>query len=232
MPSNHLILYHPLLLLSSIFPSIRVFSNESTLHSRWPKYWSFSFSINPSNECSGLISFRIDWSPRDSQEFSPTPQFKSINSLALSLLYGPTLTSGHDYWKNHSFDYIDLYIIGKWCLWFSICCLGSPRRLWDSHLTQITIFLFIQVLNLIWHTLHVPFIKKLLWKKNQKWEFPQRCLFCIKVLLLSIFIWRQFHSFLLLKLLREKILGEELHLSSYFHPWKQGPEERTQVPIS
>ena len=61
MPSNHLILYHPLLLLPSIFPSIRVFSNESVLRIRWPKYWSFSFSISPSNEYSGLISFRMDW---------------------------------------------------------------------------------------------------------------------------------------------------------------------------
>ena len=61
MPSNHLILCHPLLLLPSIFPSIRVFSNESVLHMRWPKYWSFSFSISPSNEYSGLISFRMDW---------------------------------------------------------------------------------------------------------------------------------------------------------------------------
>ena len=61
MPSNHLILCHPVLLLSLIFPSIRVFSNESVLHIRWPKYWSFSFSISPSNDCSGLISFRIDW---------------------------------------------------------------------------------------------------------------------------------------------------------------------------
>ena len=61
MPSNHLILCRPLLLLPSIFPSIRVFSNESALRMRWPKYWSFSFSINPSNEYSGLISFRMDW---------------------------------------------------------------------------------------------------------------------------------------------------------------------------
>ena len=61
MPSNHLILCHPLLLLPSIFPSIKVFSNESALHIRWPKYWSVSFSISPSNECSGLISFRMDW---------------------------------------------------------------------------------------------------------------------------------------------------------------------------
>ena len=80
---------------------------------RWPKYWSFSFSISPSNEYSELISFRIDWFDllivqRDSQESSPTSQFKSINSLASSHLYGPTLTSTHDYWKNHSFDYTDL----------------------------------------------------------------------------------------------------------------------------
>ena len=90
----------PLLLLLSIFPSIRAFSNESALPTRWPKYWSFSLSINPSNEYSGLISFRIDWSrcsSRDSQESSLIPQFKSINSLVLSFLYGPTLTSIHDY---------------------------------------------------------------------------------------------------------------------------------------
>ena len=98
MPFNHLILCRPLLLLSSIFPSIRVFSNESVLRIRWPKYWRFTFSISPSNEYSGLISFRMDWldlpcSPRDSQESSPTPQFKSINSLVLSFLYGPILTS-------------------------------------------------------------------------------------------------------------------------------------------
>ena len=108
MPSNHLILCHPLLLLPSILPSIRVFPSESVLRIRWPKYWSFSLSISPSNEYSGLISFRIDWfdipcSPRASQEFSPSPQFKSINSSALSFLYGPTLTSIHDSWKNHSF---------------------------------------------------------------------------------------------------------------------------------
>ena len=106
-PSNHLILCHPLLLLPLILPIIRVFSNESVLRIRWPKYWSFSFSISPSSEYSSLISFRIDWSPcspRDSQESSPTPQFKSINSLELSFLYGPALTFVHDNWKNHSFD--------------------------------------------------------------------------------------------------------------------------------
>ena len=94
---NYLVLCCPLLLPPSIFPSISVFSNESVLCIKWPKYWSFSFSISPSNEYSGLISFRMDWldslcSPRDSQESSPTPQFKSINSLALSLLYGSALT--------------------------------------------------------------------------------------------------------------------------------------------
>ena len=108
MPSKHLILYHPLLLLPSIFPSIRVFSNESVLHIRWPKYWSFSFNISPSNEYSGLISFRMDWldllSVQGTQESSPTPQFKSINSLVLSFLYNTTLTSTHNYWKNHSLD--------------------------------------------------------------------------------------------------------------------------------
>ena len=100
MPSNHLILCHPLLLPPSIFPSIRVFSNESVLLIKWPKYWSFSFSISPFKEYSGLISFGIDrfgtespCSPRESQESSPTPQFKSINSLVLSFLYSPTLTS-------------------------------------------------------------------------------------------------------------------------------------------
>ena len=95
MPSNHLILCHPLL-LPSIFPSIRVFSNESVLRIRWPKDWSFSFSISPSNEHPGLISFRMDWLDLLSVQGtlkSPTPQFKSINSLALSFLHSPTLTS-------------------------------------------------------------------------------------------------------------------------------------------
>ena len=108
IPSNHLILCHPLLLLPSIFPSNRVFSNESALCIRWPNYWvSASTSFPPMNT--------QDWSPlgwtgwislqsRDSQESSPTPQLKSINSLVLSFLYSPTLTSIHDYWKNHSLD--------------------------------------------------------------------------------------------------------------------------------
>ena len=104
----HLILGRLLLLLPPIPPGIRLFSNESTLRMTWPKYWSFSFSIIPSKEIPGLISFRMDWfdpcSPRDSQESSPAPQFKSINSSALSLLHSPTLTSIHEHWKNHSLD--------------------------------------------------------------------------------------------------------------------------------
>ena len=99
MPSKHLILCHPLLLLPSVFPSIRVFSNESILHIWRPKYWSFSFSISPSNEHTGLISFRMDWfvllaGPGTLKSLLAT-QFKSINSSALSLLYGPTLLRPH-----------------------------------------------------------------------------------------------------------------------------------------
>ena len=103
MPSNHPILCYPLL-LTSIFPSIRGFSNESVLSIRWPKYWSFSFSIGPSNEYLGLISFRMDWLDLLAVQgtLQGTPQFKSINSSALSFLYSPTLTSICDYWKNHS----------------------------------------------------------------------------------------------------------------------------------
>ena len=109
MPCNHLILCYPLLLPPSIFPSIRVFSNESVLCIRWPKYWSFGFNTRPSNEHPGLISFRMDWLDLlavqgISQESSPTPQFKSINFSALSFVYSPNLTSIHDYWKNQSLD--------------------------------------------------------------------------------------------------------------------------------
>ena len=103
MPSNHLILCCLLLLMPSVFPSIRVFFSESVLLIMWPVYWSFSFNISLSDEYSGLISFRMD-----SQGSSPAPQFKSINSLELSFLYSPTLTSTHDCWKNRSFDYMDL----------------------------------------------------------------------------------------------------------------------------
>ena len=107
MPSNHLILCCPLLLLPSVFPSIRVFSSESALHIRWPNYWSFSFSISPSNEYSGLISFRIDWfdpllSKGLSRVFSNTTVQKH-QFFSTQPLYGSTLTSTHDYWKNIAF---------------------------------------------------------------------------------------------------------------------------------
>ena len=108
MPSNHFILCRPLLLLPSIFPNIRVFSNESALHIRWPKYCSFSFNISPTNEHPGLISFRMDWldllAVQGTLKSLLQPQFKSINSSALSFLYSPTLTSIHDHWKNQSLD--------------------------------------------------------------------------------------------------------------------------------
>ena len=109
VPSNHLILGHPLFLPPSVFPNIRVFLNESVLRIRWPKYWSFSFSISPSNEYSGLTSFRMDWLDLLAvqgtlksllQHHSQKHQFFSTQ---LSF-YSPTLTSTHDYWKNHSFD--------------------------------------------------------------------------------------------------------------------------------
>ena len=108
MPSNYLILCHPLLLLPSIFPSIRVFSSESVLCIRWPKYWSFSFSSSPSNEYSGLISFRMDWVDLLAvqgtlksflQHHSSKHQFVGTQ-LSLSLI----ITSTNDYWKNHSLD--------------------------------------------------------------------------------------------------------------------------------
>ena len=106
MPSNHLILCCPFLLPPSIFPSIRVFSVESVLHIKWPKYWSYSFSISPSNEYSGLISFRVDW--LDLLAVQGTlktllQHHKSINSSALSFLFGPPLLSMYDHWKHHSF---------------------------------------------------------------------------------------------------------------------------------
>ena len=123
MPSSHLILCHPLLLLPPIPPSIRVLSNESTLHMRWPKYWSFSFSISPSNEHPGLITFRIDSLDLLAVQGTLKSLFqyhsskasilkkkekKGINSSVLSFLHSPTLTSIHDHWKNHSPDQMDL----------------------------------------------------------------------------------------------------------------------------
>ena len=107
MPSNHLILCHPLLLLPSIFPSIRVFPNELALHIRWPKYWSFSFSISPSNEYLGLTDVIFLQSKGLLRVFSSTTVQKY--SSVFSLLYGPTLTSIREYWKNHSFYYTNFF---------------------------------------------------------------------------------------------------------------------------
>ena len=108
MPSNRLILCCLLLLPPSIFPSISIFSSESVLCIKWPKYWSFSFSISPSSKYSGLISLRFDWFDLAVSRVFSTPQFEGTNSLAFNLFYCPTFTSIHDYWKNHSFDYTDL----------------------------------------------------------------------------------------------------------------------------
>ena len=106
MPSNHLILCQPLLLLPSIFSSIRVFSNESALHIRWPKYWSFSFNISPSKEYSGLISFRMDWLHLLAVQGTLKSLLKHHSSKASVIwwsAYSPNLTFMDDYWKNHSF---------------------------------------------------------------------------------------------------------------------------------
>ena len=131
LPSSHLILCRPLLLLPPIPPSTRVFSNESSLRMRWPKYWTFSFSIIPSIEHPGPISFRMDWLDLlavqgDSQESSPTPQFKSINSSALSLLHSPTLTSIHDHRKTIALTRRTFVVLYKCQLIMIDCIFKSP----------------------------------------------------------------------------------------------------------
>ena len=109
MLSNHLILSRPLLLLPSIFPTIRVFSNESALCIRWPKYWSFSFNISLPNEHSGLISFRMDWLDLLAvqgtlESLLQHPSSKASILWCSAFFIVPTLTSIHDHWKNHSLD--------------------------------------------------------------------------------------------------------------------------------
>ena len=113
MLSNYLILCGPLLLLPSIFPTIRVFSNESALLITWPKYWSFSFSISPSNEYSGLTSFRVDWfdllaAQRTLNSIVASKHHNSKESTLFSFFYNPALTSRFDYWEKYSFDHMDL----------------------------------------------------------------------------------------------------------------------------
>ena len=126
MPSDHLILYQPLLLPTSIFPSIRVFSNESALRISWPKYWSFSFSISPSSEYSGLISFRMDWLDLLAVQGTLKSLLQLHSSkasvLQCSAFFSPTLTSIHDSWKNHSFE--QMPFVDKITSRFLISCLG------------------------------------------------------------------------------------------------------------
>ena len=128
---NHLILCRPLLLLSSIFPSIRVFSGESILHIRWPQYWSFSLS--PSNEYSGLISFRMDWldllAVQGTQESSPAPQFESISSLVLCLL---VCDSG--LWT--LLINLNMLLINSSCFWMD-ACMHERRSEILSHWNQV-----------------------------------------------------------------------------------------------
>ena len=125
MPSNHLILCLPLVLLPSIFSSIRVFSNESVLHIRWPKYWSFRFSISLSNEYSGLISFRMDWLDLLAVQGTLKSLLQHHSSKA-SILWCSgfflSLTFLHDYWKNQF--WLDGPLLAKECLWVLIYCLG------------------------------------------------------------------------------------------------------------
>ena len=129
MPSNHLILCCPLLLLPSIFPSIRVFSNDPALRSRWPKYWSFSFSISPSNEHSGLIFFRIDWfdllAVQGTLNSLLQYQFWKHQFFGIQPSFCPTLTSICDYGKSYSFDYDPF--LAKWCLCFLIFGLDLSK---------------------------------------------------------------------------------------------------------
>ena len=135
MPSNQLILCCPHLLLPSIFPSIRVFSNESALRIRRPEYWSFSLSISPSNEYSKLVSFRIDWfdlfAVQGTLKSSPAPQFESINSLAFSLLNGSTLTSVHAYRKTQSLT-LWTFVTKVMSLLFNMLCRFFIAFLWSS----------------------------------------------------------------------------------------------------
>ena len=113
MLSNYLILCGSLLLLPSVFPSSRVFPNESALLIKWRKYWSFSFSISPSKECSGLISFRVDWfdllaAQRTLNSIVTSKHHNSKESTLFSFFYNPALTSKDDYWKKYTFDHMDL----------------------------------------------------------------------------------------------------------------------------
>ena len=144
MPSSHLIFCRPLLLLPPIPPHIKVFSNESTLRMRWPKYWSFRFSISPSNEHPGLVSIRMDWLNLLAVQGTLKSLLQHHSSKASvpqcsAFFYGPTLTSVHDYWKNYNFDYMDLCWESMSLLFnmlsrFIIAFLPRSRHLWISWL--------------------------------------------------------------------------------------------------
>ena len=135
----------------AVSPSIRVFSNVSAFRIRRPKYWSFNFSISPSNEYPGLVSFRIDclgpFAVQGPLESSPTPQFKSINSSVLGFLHSPTLTSIHDYWKNHSLDYIDLFDKVTPLL-FKMLSDNLPRLIAIVFSISLNYYQFIKLINL------------------------------------------------------------------------------------
>ena len=154
MPSNHLILCRPFLLPPSVFASIKIFSSESVLRIRWPRYWSFSFSISPSNEYSGLISFRMDWfdllAVQGTLKSSPRPQVKSINSSALNFLYGPILISIHVI-----FLIIAILIDLWWCFILVLICIFLMTSN-IKHLVLCLMAIWVSALEkcLFWYSLH------------------------------------------------------------------------------
>ena len=147
MPSNHLILCRPLLLLPSIFPNIRVFSNESALSIRWPKYWSFNFSISPANEYSGLFSFRMDWLEGTLKSLLQHHNLKAL-VLWCSAFFRVQLSHPvHDYWRNHSFDYMDL-CQQVMSLLFNMLSSFSSRELVSSNFMAAVIFFTVFTVSL------------------------------------------------------------------------------------
>ena len=160
MPSSHLILCRPLFLLPPIPPSIRVFSNVLTLCMRWPKYWSFSFSIIPCRADllqNGLVGSPC--SPRDSQESSPVSQFKSINSSVLTFLYSPTLTSIQDYWKTialtrQTFVGKVMFLLFNTLSRLVITLLPRSKHLLISWLQSPSAVILEPLKNKVWHCFH------------------------------------------------------------------------------
>ena len=165
MPSKHFIFYHPLLLLPSIVPSIKIFSNEIVLHIRWPKYWSFSFNISSSSEYSGLISFRMDCLdiPAVQETLKSLLQHHSLKASILwcsaFLMAQLTHLSIYDYWKNHSFAYTDL------CLQNDVSAFNNLSRF---------VIAFLQRSK---HLCHVTFIGWVSVFIFVSWTLPFFCLF-------------------------------------------------------